>query len=305
MPLIKKQNAREINAEGQVVASPAVTEEIRAGLSEEEIEEIRQRIINAANADGEKIKKDALKLAESLKEQAFQDGLKKGREEASRKMEGHIREALDVIDKARAEKVRIMEDTEADILKLSTKIANQLMNHELTIKPDIILNVVKDATTKISDTRDIILRVSQDDLEEVRSKKELLEEMMDTRNLTITADRKIERGGCMIETKLGFIDAKLDTKTDMMLESLLHVYESDKLKRKAGLTTESSASFDNVSEGSYPTANPDVAAKSERAVSSSHPLADDEFNPTNQLLKDMEADAGGPQINNINNDIEI
>jgi len=293
MPLIKRENVREIIKDSSGKVSVVEHDEIdRQGLSDEEIEEIRQRIVSAANADGEKIKKDAMKLAESIKDKAYKDGLDAGRKEASKKMEGHLREALKVIDEARSEKQRIMNDTEEDILTISTKIATQLMNSELTIRPDIIMNVVKDAITKISDNKDIILRVAQEDLEEVRANKELIEELMDTRNLTITADRKIDQGGCMIETKLGFIDARVETKTEMILSALLHVYRDDKLKEEAGLIKKKTFEKDKNS-GSKP----------------EHPLADDEFNPSSKVMDSLEkaddADTGNPRINNIRDDLDL
>jgi len=281
MPLIKRENTREITKDSSGNISVVKESEIqKEGLSDEDIEEIKQRIVNAANADGDKIKKDAMKLAESIKDKAYKDGLDQGRKEASTKMELNIKESLTVIEKGRQEKQRIMEETESDILQLSTKIATKLMNSELTIKPDIIMNIVKDAVTKISDNRDIILRVAQEDLDEVRSNKELIEELMDTRNLTITADRKIDQGGCMIETKLGFIDATIETKTEMILSALLNVYRDDKLREEAGL----------ISKKSTP-----------------KPTDDTESNPSSKVIDSLENDIsadGSPTVNNIRDELD-
>ena len=45
------------------------------------------------------------------------------------------------------------------------------------------------------------------------------------KQLSIAEDTKIKPGGCLVETKLGFIDSSISTKLDVILKALIAAYE--------------------------------------------------------------------------------
>jgi hypothetical protein len=69
----------------------------------------------------------------------------------------------------------------------------------------------------------------------VRNEKELIIDLVEAKNLSIVPDKHCAEGGCVIETKLGFIDAKVVTKLEMIQTALLGVYSEEKTKRETQL----------------------------------------------------------------------
>ena len=50
---------------------------------------------------------------------------------------------------------------------------------------------------------------------------------LDAKTITFVEDESIQPGGCIIETDLGRIDARLETRLDLMKKELLEVMEGD------------------------------------------------------------------------------
>jgi hypothetical protein len=79
----------------------------------------------------------------------------------------------------------------------------------------------------------VIIKVNQSDVEQVKDFKEDIEDMLDgAKNLSIVADKKVEAGGCVIETKVGLVDAKVSTKVEAIEKAFMKVYTED-LKKEA------------------------------------------------------------------------
>ena len=89
---------------------------------------------------------------------------------------------------------------------------------------DVSLNIVSEAIGRISDREQIIVRVNRDDAEYLKRYKERLAGMLDgVKSFSIIEDSNIEPGGCVIETNLGFIDARIATKLKSIEEALKKV----------------------------------------------------------------------------------
>ena len=60
---------------------------------------------------------------------------------------------------------------------------------------------------------DLIVRVNLEDLEMVSSKmKEIQNSMEKIKNITILEDATVDRGGCIVETDFGQIDARISSQ---------------------------------------------------------------------------------------------
>jgi flagellar biosynthesis/type III secretory pathway protein FliH len=96
---------------------------------------------------------------------------------------------------------------------------------------DVCLNIVAEAIARVSDREQIIVRVNRDDAEYLKRYKDRLSGMLDgVKSFSIIEDNNVEPGGCVIETNLGFIDAKIGTKIKSIESALKKVAaEEEKL----------------------------------------------------------------------------
>ncbi|MDD5382850.1 MAG: FliH/SctL family protein [Candidatus Margulisbacteria bacterium] len=177
--------------------------------------------IPKAKSEAQKIIDNALKEAEAIREEARQAGREEGRSESSARIE----EALETLNQAVKERKNIIKDSEAEILRLAIKVAEQIIRSEVSLHRDVSLNIVAEAISRISDREQIIVRVNREDAEYIKRYKDRIAGIMDgVKSFSILEDANIEPGGCIIETNLGFIDAKISTKLKSIEEALKKVY---------------------------------------------------------------------------------
>ncbi|MBU0671633.1 MAG: hypothetical protein KJ732_01240 [Candidatus Margulisbacteria bacterium] len=162
-----------------------------------------------AKSEAQRIVDQAMNEAEAVKEEAREAGREEGMAEASARIE----EALVTLDEAVKERRVIIKDAEQEILRLAIRVAEQIIRSEVSLHRDVCLNIVAEAISRVSDREQIIVRVNREDAEHLKRYKDRLAGMLDgVKSFSILEDANVEPGGCVIETNLGFIDAKISTK---------------------------------------------------------------------------------------------
>ncbi len=177
-----------------------------------------------ARSESEKIINQALAEAEAIKEESREAGHQEGLAEASARVE----EALETLNQAVKERKKIIKDAESEILRLSLKIAEQIIRSEVSLHRDVSLNIVAEAIARVSDREQIIVKVNREDAEYLKRYKDRLAGILDgVKSFSIIEDASVEPGGCVIETNLGFIDARIGTKLKSIEEALNKVAAED------------------------------------------------------------------------------
>ena len=173
-----------------------------------------------AKSEAQKIIDEAMRQAEAIRREARKAGNEAGRTETA----ANVSEALETLNQAIKERKTIIKDAEQEILTLSIKIAEQIIRSEVSLHRDVCLNIVAEAIARVSDREQIIVKASREDAEYLKRYKERLAGMLDgVKSFSILEDANIEPGGCIIETNLGFIDAKISTKLKSIEEALRKV----------------------------------------------------------------------------------
>ncbi len=96
------------------------------------------------------------------------------------------------------------------VLNLALDIARQVIAGELAARPERILDVVNLALRQMSETtREARLLLNPEDAAIVRP---ILNDALDKNRLRIVEDARIVRGGCLIETPQGDLDATLQAR---------------------------------------------------------------------------------------------
>ncbi|NBV42818.1 hypothetical protein EBR96_08650 [bacterium] len=162
---------------------------------------------------------------QTLRDQAKADGLATGRKEGENLYAEKIREVLAMADEVSRNKQEFMSQSEPELLKLSLKIAEKLVQKQIELDPTTIHAVIRDAIRRITDKDKVIIKVNTADADYVRQHRDdILEKMTDIRSLEIHEDPRVDQGSCILETRLGFIDSSLSTKLQSIETALFKVY---------------------------------------------------------------------------------
>jgi flagellar biosynthesis/type III secretory pathway protein FliH len=183
------------------------------GIKEEEL-------VDFAKNEAETIVKKAMEEAEQIREHAKESGIEEARRVAEETASEKVKEALEILNQAVIERKKIIKDAEGEILRLSLKVAEQIIKSEVSLHRDVSLNIVSDAISRVSDREQVIVKVNREDLENMKKYKDRIGSIIDgIKSLSIVEDAMVEPGGCVIETNLGYIDARISTKLSAIEEA--------------------------------------------------------------------------------------
>ena len=168
------------------------------------------RLLAEARGEAERVLSEARQEAERLRHRAETEGRERGMAAVSELLVG-----------ARAAAARARDAAQGELRVLAVKIAEKILGRELSTRPEGVNDVVQKALQHAGDPRDILVRVNPADLELVeRGRTRLVERVRSARAVTFRGDESVSRGGCIVETELGIVDARLSTQLEAIERAL-------------------------------------------------------------------------------------
>jgi flagellar assembly protein FliH len=151
---------------------------------------------------------------QQLIEEAFNKGMEQGRAEVVASQQEQVDGAALALREALGEMARLrrrdVDQMETETLRLALAIAKKIIGYE-TETGSVIGPVVKMAMQKVADPRHLTVRLNPRDIDTVKTfKGEWFPDDEVGAVFRLEADEAIGRGGCIVETNLGDVDARID-----------------------------------------------------------------------------------------------
>lgn len=150
----------------------------------------------------------------------FVQGEKAGMESGRKKVEpvlSNFHQALLELDRIKNE---ISHNAEKETVDLAMAIARKIVGCEVVTNRNVVLDVVKEALKKVVDEDKIVIRINPSEFNFVKDAKLQFSDYVDhIENITIEEDDTISNGGCVIETNLGEIDARIEKQLQALEEA--------------------------------------------------------------------------------------
>ena len=107
-------------------------------------------------------------------------------------------------------------EMESALIELALESAKKVVSG-MKIDAKVVNAVVREALGQVQDTAEVSIRLHPDDLALLRKHKSpLLEGLPETGPLHFVASTEVTRGGCMVLTRFGIIDAQRETKLEQL-----------------------------------------------------------------------------------------
>ncbi len=166
-------------------------------------------------------KEEARLKVEAAYEEGMQRGIAAGREDYESRV-GQSAEALLVAAEAmRQARSDFLESLEPQVVELATLIAARVLDREIRTDPELIHSTVKRALIKIADRQRLRVRVSPQDLAALQKHMvTLLEDFDGVEELELVEDETIESGGCVVDSELMQVDARIETLLANVLDEM-------------------------------------------------------------------------------------
>jgi flagellar assembly protein FliH len=144
-------------------------------------------------------------------ERGLSDGIRQGRELEKHEILQTLQAMSVIVREMSALKRITLEKMEEEIVRLSLAVAEKVIHLEAATNREVIRGVLKEAIKGIGDRENMKIRIHPQDFHfMIEIKNDFLQSFDGIRNMTFAEDESIQRGGAIIETVCGEVDARLD-----------------------------------------------------------------------------------------------
>jgi len=166
-------------------------------------------------AEARREAEDELTRAQKQAAEVLAQAQEKGREEGIREAQAEINERLsdlaELIQTVNERQNTFFQRMEREVIDLAVEIAAKIVGHEVEEQPDLVVEQVRRCIRRLHERERICIRVHPDDVETVRAAKENLMASFDgLTRMDVVDDQRVGKGGCVIDSPNGILDARLD-----------------------------------------------------------------------------------------------
>jgi flagellar assembly protein FliH len=155
-------------------------------------------------------------------EKAYVEGERAGREIGEKKLASILSGFRAIV----AELEKIKKDFylahQENLLQLSLHIAKKIIHQEVSTNGELVIEVVRSALQCAIDREKLKIRLNPSDLQLCREKRpDILKGFDDIKQIVFEPDENVSKGGTIIESDLGEIDARLERQFEKVGKELM------------------------------------------------------------------------------------
>ena len=160
--------------------------------------------------------------AEAARAAGHEAGFQAGLAEAHAQMAAGVAALAAAAAEVAGERDRVATAVEAAAVELGLRIAEQALSATVEARPEAVVDVVRGALRRMVERDRVTILVNPEDLDLVRAASEpLMAELGGIEHCDVQAERRVARGGAVVRTVEGEVDATLATKLARARETLL------------------------------------------------------------------------------------
>jgi flagellar assembly protein FliH len=214
-------------------AEAAAFEEVRRKSNEaqkirREAEEAAAVLLSGAEKRVLELEAQAGARLEAAEREAAKKGNATGREEGYKEGKAEVERLVTrlhaVLDRAMEKRSEILEQAEVQVVELVLLVAKKVVKVISENQKSVVIQNIAQALRKLKTKADVVVRVNLADLELATEHiKDFVQLAENARKLTIVEDTTVDRGGCIIETDFGEIDARIASQLGELEDRILEV----------------------------------------------------------------------------------
>ncbi len=163
----------------------------------------------------DKLEADHQEEVARVKEESFQAGRQSGLEENREAVEAAIKSLEEFTELLKESEKSFIRNAEMQVVKLSLAVARKIIDREVQSDREIVVYTVREALKRVADKTEVTVRVNPDELENILSHRRELEDVdRDLGEVKFLPDEKIALGGCIVETKVGAVDGRIEAQIE-------------------------------------------------------------------------------------------
>jgi flagellar assembly protein FliH len=154
-------------------------------------------------------------IREAARAVGYDEGFAAGRTDAQLQLQPAAAALGEALSAVRDQQVRAADAVERHAVELAVEIAGKVVAGALEVEPERVLDVISGALRATVERDRVVILVNPDDLELVRSSiDQVAASLGGIEQVEVQQERRVPRGGAVLRTSVGEIDARIQTKLE-------------------------------------------------------------------------------------------
>ncbi len=239
----QKEAERIIKAAEDTAFAEVKRQTDQAAVIKADAENEAAAIIEKAKAEAAQIVAEAQaqhdKIVSDARSEGFEQGSSEGYEKGKAEVERLIERMHKVLEAVMQRREEILQDTESQIVELVILMARKVIKILSENQKNVIMANTVAALRKVKTRGDVTLRVNIEDVKLTTAHAdEFIQHVENVKGITVQEDSSVEKGGCIVETDFGAIDARISSQLTELENKILEVSPVKNIKRQDPLTSE-------------------------------------------------------------------
>lgn len=170
---------------------------------------------------------DFAALAAAARQEGFQLGYQEGLRQAAAEQRDLGTRLSALLQGVAADNEALIRGLEAQVVELALAIAEKVIAREARTDPEIVLGVVRSALAEISDAAALRIRVNPEDAPLLDGRWQEMLPRSVAESSELVPDEQVERGGVVVETRIGQADGQLRTRLSQVMTTFQAVLDGE------------------------------------------------------------------------------
>mgnify|MGYP004002955027 FL=1 len=147
----------------------------------------------------------------------YTEGFKKGEDAAREEFKPFLKTIEGLIADLTGFRRDMYDKGEREMVEMVVSLAKKVIHFEFSTRDDAVQEMIRLAVQSVLDRESMVIKINPTDKGYAESfRPELHHLFSEIRNITFEAHSGVERGGCVVETNFGVVDARIDKLGEQM-----------------------------------------------------------------------------------------
>lgn len=149
---------------------------------------------------------------------AYAQGERAGVEAGTKRADAMLRRLSDTLRELDELRRAMIRQTEHQIVQLAVEMARRILRREVQVDNDLLCAMARVALDRLGDAAPATIRLNPEDYHSIVARQG---GAWAGNHVSVVADPAVGRGGCMVESSFGFVDASVEAQFRVLEDALL------------------------------------------------------------------------------------
>ena len=182
--------------------------------AKEGVKEILKDTLGKAKRQATDIKAHAQKQGH---DEGYAEGFKKGEDAAREELKPFLETVEGLVSDLTGFRKDMYDKVEREMVEMVIRLAKKVIHFEFSTRDDAVQEMIRLAVQSVLDRESMVIKINPTDKGYAESFRPELHNLFgDIKNITFEGHSGVERGGCVVETNFGVVDARIDNLEEQM-----------------------------------------------------------------------------------------